>query len=453
MALSTVVVTSILWLGLAARTAAAPPEIGVTGLSSNGTEVSITEVAGLSERLVERSVASGRTGRKREEWRQEAPNCKWRSSAERNPGSVGNPRRIAALRCVVRAIVGELSRMPTNTVGTTTRIGVSGDVKCALGELRIGAFVNDASDCSPATNADGSIHVDSVLVRVYQRYREEEKHLEETEEDIERLLKYLMNLRGLNRPFRAAVRSGLVLSDVSADGDTSFGTDAGSEDMSWGAPIPTVLWETKTYKRMSLSGGLGQRDVLAVWSRGETHGTKELIVRSVEGFYYDLFANFHVVYPERQLMDVFIGVGQERVPNAALAESSALKLADNRVGSWSFRGEFGIRYRIYDLARVENEYGRYLPMPIMEVVVGIRRHERFSANGDLEFLQKHYKTPRDRLFWRFSMDLRNALVQTDDEDKTWTFLIVAEQEMAWPHSPIPTFTRFVIVGEKSLFAW
>ena len=176
-------------------------------------------------------------------------------------------------------------------------------------------------------------------------------------------------------------------------------------------------------------------------------------MRSVEGFYYDLFVNFHAFHPEKQLIDLFLGVGQERVANTALADSVALKLVDNGVGSWSLRSEFGIRYRIYNATRIDREYGKYLPMPIFEIVGGIRRHERFKPSGDLEFLGEQYRAPRDRLFWRFAMDLRNAVVQTSDEEKTWTFLLVAEQEMAWPSSAIPTVTRFVIVGEKSLFSW
>ena len=324
--------------------------------------------------------------------------CEHRSDTEGKGSPSADRNTASALRCVVRAIHAGLIETSRDSTKSNTRITIGADVNCALGQLRIGAFVSDDAGCTTTMRDSVSIHVDSVLVRVYHRFLQEADYFKNRHEDIGRLLRHLLDARDLDQPLRAIVRSGFVLSDVSTDGDTMFNAGMGSASTDWGAPLPTILWETKTYNRLSLSGSIGQHHVLAAWSHDGDSSARELIVRSVDGFYYDLFLNVHLFHPREQLIDAFVGVGQERVANTTLADSVPLKLADNRVGPWSLRREFGIRYRVYSAARVDIEYGRFLPTPVLEVAVGIRRQERFEPNGDLEFLAEHYPTPRDRLF-------------------------------------------------------
>ncbi len=381
----------------------------------------------------------------------EADTCQAGSHAEYEPDRQSGGHTGELLQCVLRAIQNGLSESSPDATVPITRIQVGIDVQCALGELRIGAFVSDDPKCvDPRRDTTVSIDVDSVLVRLYDRYVREPGRTD-PQGGTGRLLQHLLDVRGLNQPLRAVVRSGFVLSDVSTDGDSVFAKDVGGGAIDWGAELPTILWETATYKGLSLSGGIGQRDVLGVWVREEDDGAERLIVRSVDGVYYDLFLNLHLIHPKSQLIDVFVGVGQERVANFTLADSIPLRLADNRVGPWSLRGEFGVRYRIYTADRVDIEYGRHLPTPALEVAAGIRRHERFRASGELGFLRV-YPTPRDRLFWRFGMDLGSSFGNTNGEQNAWSFVLVAEQEMVWPDSPIPTYTRFFIVGTRSLFA-
>ena len=357
----------------------------------------------------------------------------------------------AAFRCVLRAISMALRELSTDNRPETARITLAPAVRCALGELEIAAFVRNDPSCDQL-NDSVSIDVDSVLVRVYDSYIQKRSGFRKRNRDIERLLRALMEVRSLNQPLRATLRSGLFLSDVSTDGDVLFTHELERQVADWTGQFTSILWETSKLGRGTVSGELGQRSVLAAWSRTGGDGTEELVVRPVNGYFYEFFVNIHLIHRRTRLVDAFVGLGQERVARTTLSDSVLTILADNRVGAWSFREEYGIRFRIFDADLVDIEYGRRTRAPVFEYTLGLRNNQRFRSEKALAAIPD-----TRRLFWRLGIDLRRVLIQSQSEENgaSWKFLLVSEQELDWLGGgrAIPTFTRVMLVGEKGVFPW
>ena len=185
---------SILWAISSVLAAPAPTEPGGMASHNDDPEVAIGHMKGYWSYVAARTEVSGVTGVTRTIIYdgQRVTNCRSRWDREENTGPLVDANEGNALRCVVRAIVRGLDQMSNDAAKATTRIGIGDDVRCALGELRIGTFVGGESQCAQATSdSTMAIHVDSVLVRVYHRYLEKKNYVDATHEDVGRLLRHL----------------------------------------------------------------------------------------------------------------------------------------------------------------------------------------------------------------------------------------------------------------------
>ena len=381
----------------------------------------------------------------------------------------------------MRLVVGKLLQaheLPSDSTRGSTDVTVPSTIGCALGRLHIGRFIDDDGTCSERSADSVSIDVIPVLIRLHDLYMKQRRRCGNQLEHVGRSVRALLDLRGLYRPVRAIFSTGFTVADVSTDGDSLFTNDTGSGSVGVSALLPTIAWETRRFANrfLSFSGGLGQRSLLAAWSRKPTNsaadaaGDKELVVRHQNGFFYDLFLDLHLLHSTRESMDAFVGVGQERVAKTTnVVDSVPEMLVDNRVGVWSSRIEAGVKYRAYRADLVDVEYGRASTSPVLEVAAGVRWHERFKPSNDLECLRYEYRKciegadrgslelreyERLRMFWRMGIDLRQAIPPQDDQGgdgRAWSFMLVAEQELDWPNKAVPTSTRILIMGEKDVF--